>query len=205
MDGSKIRLLAIPILAALALVASHLATPEATADSQTTTDARGDNTDPDGDATSLDIESLSYGHRNNDWAPAEPRLLTLTLSMYEPWSNDVLIDRKETIGFHLRVNRARCVNRVIILDTNPDGTPFALMLGGCGGPAKFLGYLRMWRADDRTLKLDFPKSMLGRDPRRVAIRALTSNTGGECQRPSGESTEPCEDVVPDDGFLVHKL
>jgi hypothetical protein len=189
-------------LIALAILA--LSAP-AWSDRESVSDTQGDNTDPEGHSTHLDIASLSFGHRQNPSTPAEPRELTLRVDMFEPWTNEVLVDRNETVTFHIRVNKARCINRVLDIRLTPDGNLYGDMIGGCGGPAKFFGYVRVWRPNDRSLKVAFPRSMLGPRAERFGVRVLTSNTRGECQRPSGESTEPCEDVAPEDSLLIHEL
>jgi hypothetical protein len=186
----------------LFLVAVLMITPQAEGHRAVGTDQQGDNTDPDGDSTPLDIASVTWGHRKNPSTPAEPREVTLKLEMYGDWDNSVLDDRAHQIGFHI-LNRSDCVCRALYIQTTQDGTLYAEIIGGRDGPAKFYGYAKVWRPDVRTVKVSFRKRQLGRHLNNVGVRALTSNTGGECQRPSGDSTEPCEDVVPDEGFLFH--
>jgi hypothetical protein len=194
------RLFCITLL--LVLVAS---VPTAVADGGSAVDPAGDNTDPDGDSTPLDIAELAYGHRRLGTARAAPRDLTLKVTMHDEWENSVLEERAHQISFHFWTNKRDCLDRVLNVGLNEDGSLYAVMLGGCSGPAEFHGYPRIWRSDPSSFKVRFQPTMLAKDLRRFGVRVLTSNTGGECQRPSGESTEPCEDVAPDDGFLVHRM
>ena len=157
----------------------------------------------DGDDTgsALDIADVTAGH-------ARGHQLRYVISMEEPWSNSILTNegaRSEATGISLplKLKRGEGVDAAIYIGLNEDESLYAEVAGPRG-----YGYARVWRSDERTLKLEFPERMLGRGLDSYKWKVSTSFTDPEsadCGTDPDGSAITCFDDAPDAGFARHRL
>lgn len=148
----------------------------------------------------LDIASVSHGHRD--------RQLTHRMTMYEAWDNSVLADDAR---IYFTFYGLRSDTRTINVDVSPDGTLYGEVIRWDGETV--LGYVKVWRPDDRTVQIQFPKRTLQHGGlKRYSWDALTISRGPEGSECDGDSYL-CADDVPDgatvpDAYtknIVHRL
>lgn len=141
----------------------------------------------------FDIASVSHGHTE--------RLLLHTMTMYEAWENAVLADDSTYVTFTFYYGRGNF--KFITVDVAPDGSLFAEIVRWDGETV--VGYAKVWRPDDRTLQIEFPKRALQRGLNRYSWDAhavYRGPAGSECADP-----HPCNDEMREANtkFIVHRL
>lgn len=151
--------------------------------------------DPDDAGHQLDVAETSHGHLKVRGG----RFLTHRISTFEAWENSVLEGSSLRIFFNL--DRDPETERTLLVTLNEDGSLNAEMHGN----GKLRGYARAWRPDDRTVKVAFPPSLLRRGLEVYRWRVETVGPGFPEQKCSPDPDQPCLDLVPDRGFIRHKL
>lgn len=139
-------------------------------------------TDRDENASLLDIEAASHGHSR---AGGGQHLLVHEVQMYEPWDSSVLETESivASLMFHFDLNdeyddpiRAlgfcgEGFERTLNIDVAEDGSLYAEMRKTSG---YVRGYAKVWRRDDRSLSVSFPKRLLAR---RLEVYSWCVDTG----------------------------
>ena len=148
----------------------------------------------DGEATDngpLDIKWVSHGHRE--------RRLIHTLRTYEPWRNRALRHSSSWIALFDRRSGSFGDERYLRVDYSQDKGLYARMTTfGTHGPGEFIGRVQVWRPNDHSVRVRFPKRFLGRHVERYEWRAITSFEDGDTCRSSPDSADQggCIDSAP---------
>lgn len=161
--------------------------PSALADSKTRKDA-------DDAAGKLDVQSVQWKHSSG-------RLLIHHLTTYEAWTNDVF-QKGSYIFFSFKMGDRR---RQLFVSTSEDGTLFGQMTDPDTG--RIVGFAKVWRPDERSLQVEFPRRFLGRSVSRYKWEVTTNfheEGHPECGT-QGSGVISCPDRVPDTGRLAHDL
>lgn len=126
--------------------------------------------DADENASALDIKFAQHRHRRQDRGKS---LLVHEVETYEAWDSS-LLDTESVIAsliFHFDLDGAydapiralgfcgEGFERTLEVDVAPDGSLFAEMRR-THGPV--YGYAKVWRPDNRTLRVSFPRRLLKR-------------------------------------------
>ena len=115
--------------------------------------AGGASTDPNDTFGPLDVKMLTQ-------ARADGGQLFHAVSMWPQWSNSAVHAHLNFVEFDFNVDKDRIVERSLEVHTDK-GSLFAAMTCYCGGRDKLIGYAKVWRPDDHTVAVEFPRSMLG--------------------------------------------
>ena len=159
------------------------------------TGARVDGNDSPG---LLDVQRAVHGHAGDG-------ILLHRFRTFEKW--DWSIFENETFAdFSFFVNGGRRVDRTLTVTTSPDGTPYAEMFDRAGDT---VGYARVWKPTPRSLQIEFPRNLLGKNVARYRWKLLTTfhaDDHEECGT-SGNAIELCPDLAPNrgKGKLRHRL
>jgi hypothetical protein len=115
----------------------------------------------------LDIETYSQSHlkeNSTDCLVGCPtRLITHTVKMYEPWENDIITggDRTNVIFYFDTVGgNGTGYDKSVLLGLNDDGSLYARMVKFGKHNNRTVGYVRVWRPDDRSVSIAFPRKAL---------------------------------------------
>ena len=137
----------------------------------------------------LDILSVGHGHH-------EGRLMH-RMTMHESWDNSILSnDGSIYFTFYFLHGNHKAIN----IDVSADGTLYAEIIRWDGETV--LGYAKVWRPDERTVQIEFPKRALKRRLARYTWNANTVSKGPPGSSCDGEEFL-CGDSVPDGAGNTH--
>lgn len=152
--------------------------------------------DPDDSQGTLDIAAIEHRHDSR-------ALLVHTVSMYEPWDTTVLEDGETQIRLFFYV-RGR-LTRAMFVDVTPDGSLFGEVRNW--GNAKVVGFAKVWRPDDTSIRIEFPRRLIQPHVARYGWSVGTSfheRGHPDCDQ-SGSLVIVCSDQAPDLGRVRHEL
>lgn len=192
----------------LGAAALLIATP-ASADTYTIADA-------DDSPSALDVASIMQSHER---LSSGQLLLSYTIEMYEPWSSETLKEAEVSdISLHFDLNNEHeaayralgfCgegFERILELGVSGDGS----LYGELRTPRqKVVGFAKVWRPDDKSVQMSFPKSAL--KPHLHSYQWCAQTAYHEATEPSSECGESsdvftlCTDRAPDRRTVRHKL
>lgn len=179
----------LPTLLVLLAVTATLFTGVANADFKRRTDG-------DDSSGMLDLRSASHAHRSG--------LLVHSVETYEPWENEILVDGLTRFNF-LFSYRGSPRRQLVVEVADDQQSLFAEMSDWRTG--KIVGYAKVWRPDERSLRVEFPKRLLSRKlaKYRWSVSSGYHQSGPPpCGDAEGVSTA-CTDHVPDSGMILHDL
>lgn len=166
-----------------------VAVPAALADNVT-------RSDPDDSTGGLDIASIAHSHSEG--------VLVHRFSTYEAWDTAVLQDGLSYAKFNFFIDQ-RYITATV--DVEDDGTLYAEIRNF--RTQRIIGFAKVWRPDERSLRIEFPKRVLGRGVTSYRWSALTSfhQQGHESCDSDSETTTvvACGDPAPTRGFITHRL
>ena len=187
------RLAAVSVMLSVVVASVALLSTKSQADTKLVQDA-------DDTAGALDVSEVGHSHGQN-------RLLIHRLSTYESWSNDVLLD--EGTAFWFEFFPAGGNEKYVRVDVSPDGNLYGEVIRWDG--ETILAYVKVWRPDDRTIQIEFPKRIL-----KLGLHRYSWNVASTFRQPGasecGGDPYVCSDHVPDQGAghtlmrnIVHRL
>lgn len=101
-----------------------------------------------------DFKTAIHGH---EWVEGK-RFLRHRLETYEPWATEELADSSLVILFDFEDGRSP--DKWITITAAEDGTPYAEMFHA--DRRRVDGYAKVWRPDDRSIEVVFPRRLLKR-------------------------------------------
>ena len=143
----------------------------------------------------LDVARIAHGHR---WR-SRTRMLLHEVRLHEPVASRDFPDGFGGLQLLFDVDDDPRDERAIRFFINPDGRPTALLYKG--GP-RTLGFVNWWRPDKHTVKIEFPKSLLGKGIAEYRWRVLAAQSAPCDPNPPGMYVDGCVDGTR---WLVHKL
>lgn len=161
--------------------------------------AGGSSTDPDDTFGPLDVRSMTE-------ATAPGQQLYHSVTMWPKWSNSAVRAKLNYIRLGFNLDADRVVERHLEIHVY-QGSLFAAMTCDCGGKDKLIGYAKVWRPDEHTVAVEFPKSMLGAKIHRYRWAVWTrfaSPNNQNCFQ-GGDVVAACYDRAPNTGWLVHEF
>ena len=162
---------------------------------------RVDRRDPDDTTGVLDVGLIAHGHDKVHFRTSggsyTQKLLVHTITMRESWDNDLLRSGNK-LWVYFNLDRDGKQERSLLIRANPDGSLYGEMFAGPTGGSYVRGYARIWRPDDRTLKLAFPAFLLDSKLDTYRWRVYTAYSD------PADPTCPCEDFAPDLRYLRHR-
>jgi hypothetical protein len=198
------------VILAVAFYALVSPSPVGFADTNETTDA-------DDTPSPFDIKVATHGHRRLENGQ---RLIAHQMEMWEPWDSDLLKEAEvsqivfsyDTNGRNTSsdpANRDLCgfgFERILDIRIEEDGSLYAEMRNKKG---RLAGYAKVWRPDDRSVRVEFKKRLLKRSLTRYRWCASTSFSDedrslDQCGRSEDQSTI-CHDRVPEDRTVSHRI
>lgn len=159
------------------------------------TGARADGNDSPG---LLDVQRVVHRHGGDG-------VLVHRFRTFEKWDWSIF-ENESFADFTFFVNGGRRRDRTLTVTTSPDGTPYAEMFDRDGDT---VGYARVWKPSARSLQVEFPKTLLGKNVTRYRWKLFTTfheDDHEDCGT-SGNAIMLCEDVAPNQGKgkLRHRL
>lgn len=157
--------------------------------------ARRDRDEP-GSQMKLDVARTTHDHKKQD----RTRLLLHEVRFQDDVDSQDFYSGLGGLQLLFDIDDDRAEERAIRFILNPDGSVAAQMYKP--GP-KVLGYANWWRPDARTVKIAFPRSLLGKRVNRYRWRVLAAqNAPCEPNEPGGITAHGCIDKTR---RLVHEL
>jgi hypothetical protein len=173
------------------------------------TSASADNrsfNDPNDTDGPFDIASVLEGHRHPRQEERSNQLVH-EMQMYEAWVNGEA-SSYTSLEFQFNLDHDESVERTLRITPNADDSLYAVMTDRRD---RVRGYARVWRPDDRTVRVVFPLRLLKAGIQSYRWRAYTYHgipDGETCtiHTTSPGPQKPCIDTAPDDfGFNRHDL
>ena len=155
--------------------------------------------DPDDPGTqmALDIVRFGHGHRRHE----SVRVLTHHVEFESAVDSTEFYQDFGGLQLYFDVNRSRAGDeRTVRFRPNPDGTVSASMYSTSGA---FRGFVNWWRPDDRTVTIEFRKSLLKKDLGRYSWR-VDAIQDAPCE-PGDPGAPPGGGCRDDTARLVHRL
>ncbi len=152
--------------------------------------ALGDTATVSDDRDTGDVMDLALARHKH--STSTPKRLVHDFEMWDPWRNDEFIQAELRIWLP---DKEPKVDRIISVYKNTDGSLVAEIRG-----KRFVGYANVWRPDEVSLRLEFPRRSLA-SPDRYMWKAFVFYP---CSR---NPDEQCEPVPPDThpGRIRHRL
>lgn len=172
-------------------VVAVLAMSPAFSDQQAVEDAEGDG------SGSVDFISASHSHSNVAGGSGFASELGGSVIVHEVKTADAWTFPTDAVEIRMTSRRWR-VPRRLFVNANPDGS----LSGVVFTRDRFSGYANVYTSDSTTLRLEFPKSLLGKDVRSYRWRVFGTGAGNECS-PGVDCEIPPPDRAPDKGSVLH--
>lgn len=145
----------------------------------------------------LDVRRVLHRH-------AGEGILVHRVRTFEKWGWSIF-NQGSYVELMFFVNGGPARDRTLWVTTSPDGTPYAEMNDKAGDT---VGYARVWKPSRRTLLVEFPKNLLGKNVRRYRWTAETTfhqDGHEECGGSTGVIVY-CFDRAPNRGSKMrHRL
>lgn len=163
-------------------------------------DTRAVDDPQEGIYTPIDVQVASHDHspqrETSEGGRFGGSVLVHDVTMYDAWSNDQL----HSIELRL-TSRDWRHPRQLFVARNDDGTFY----GTIWTRDRLRGYARVYRSDDRTLRIMFPKSALGENVHRYRWAAVMTGPWECPSEPGGPvCAPPPPERVPDRGSVLHR-
>jgi hypothetical protein len=123
-------------------------------------------------------------------------VLVHTVRMAEPWEDGDLL------GINMNIwlpDQDREPDRYVVLGFNADRSMSVTVYNWSGG---LRGHGNAWMVDDRTIRIEFARRLLGR---RLSHYRWKLTVSFRCNAPEGTVCAPQRDLVPDRGKVLHDL
>ncbi len=151
--------------------------------------------DPEDTDGQLDVATISHGHRRRG-------IVVQSFSTFNRWDTATFEDGSTFAYFSIW--HSGDLKRRIYVDAAPDGSLYAEISNANG---RVLGYAKVWRPDDRSLRVEFPRRTLGRKVHRYRWNLVTTfhnESHPDCGS-EGDAVVLCGDVAPDQKRVLHDL
>ena len=152
--------------------------------------------DPDDTDGSLDIAEASYRHDESAYGGS---ILVHRLRTYESWETQTLDGENSFVSLEIYVDSRRGVDVALEIFPNSDGSLYGEVVRYYRNSThKFLSYARVWRPDQNSISVLFPRKYLGSniDSYRWAFVTIYSDPSDEnCRGVQGDVVQLCEDFV----------
>lgn len=148
-------------------------------------------TEEDGDDSNiaLDVARAKHGHV---WEGGR-RNLVHTFEMVETWTNDAISQHSLVLFISADANGR--AERQAAIHVNPDDS----LYGRLWKEGDWKGYARVWRSNERTVKIIFPRSFIGASDF-YRWRVIIQQDGVHCDGGA------CMEIVPNEGtWITHQL
>jgi len=139
----------------------------------------------------MDLAEVEHGHRTTFGGGY---VLTHTLRTHDAWGDDLFYGARW--DFFLP-DGDRAPDRSLLLGRNSDGSFSAEMENS----RDVIGFANVWRPDDRSIRVEFPRRLLGKRVKSYRWKLYLSYP---CSR---DEDVQCEPTTPDthEGKILHRL
>lgn len=153
--------------------------------------------DPNDSPGRFDVKSVSHGHTRNG-------LLTHKVTMWNTWNNGALRGDANQIRVSFNTDSDRVKEREMIIDLWR-GSLFAEMRCYCNQRDVVVGFAKVWRPDESSIKVAFPRRLLRKRLSTYRWRVSTHYAKPWhtiCRIGDGVQSV-CRDYAPDRGYIRH--
>lgn len=166
----------------------------------------------DDDDASGRFDIATYSATHGEQEPSSYPVLQHTVSMYESWEPDDADRNSNQLALIFDLGNDGIGDRKLTLGANGDGSLYARVTQSSSNGASLRGYARVWRDDDHSFTVVFPRRLLKRGIHEYRWRVSSIYSHPDDEICSGNAKPPddvshyCYDFAPGDGgWVTHDL